>query len=65
MFEVVCKSYYKQGNPKPKHESPIEAGDMEKVRSYFSIDCPDKLQELVWFNLSLKSLEFKEDDQLR
>ena len=34
MFEAVCKSYYKRGNPKPKHKSPIEAGDMEKLKSY-------------------------------
>ena len=23
MFEVVCKSYYKRGNPKPQHKNPI------------------------------------------
>ena len=78
MFEVVCKSYYKRGNPKPQHKNPIEAGDMEKLNSYFSIDCPDKLQEFVWFNvcyylgrrgregwreLTKNSLEFKHDDQ--
>ena len=51
MFEVVCKSYYKRGNPKPQHKNLIEAGDMEKLNSYFSIDCPEKLQEFVWFNL--------------
>ena len=51
MFEVVCKSYYKRGNPKPQHKDPIEAGDMEKLNSYFSNDCPDKLREFVWFNL--------------
>ena len=51
MFEVVCKSYYKRGNPKPQHKNPIEAGDMEKLNSYLSNDCPDKLQEFVWFNL--------------
>ena len=51
MFEVVCKSYYKGGNPKPQHKTdPIEAGDMEKLNSYFSNDCPDKLQEFVRFN---------------
>jgi len=50
MFEVVCKSYYKRGNPKPQHKNPIEAGDMEKLNSYFSNDCQDKLQEFVWFN---------------
>ncbi|KAL9950919.1 hypothetical protein ACROYT_G043491 [Oculina patagonica] len=78
MFEAVCKSYYKRGNPKPKHKSPIEAGDMEKLKSYFSTECPEKLQEFVWFNLcyylgrrgregwrelTKNSLEFKEDDQ--
>ena len=51
MFEVVCKSHYKRGNPKSQHKNPIEAGDMEKLNSYFSNDCPDKLQEFVWFNL--------------
>ena len=38
MFEVVCKSCYERGNPKPQH-NPIEAGDMEKLNSYFSNDC--------------------------
>jgi len=52
MFEVVCKSYYKHGNPKPQHKNLIEAGDMEKLNSYFLNDCPDKLQEFVWFNVS-------------
>ena len=51
MFEVVCKSYYKPGNPKPQHKNPIEDGDMEKLNSYFSNDCSDKPQEFGWFNL--------------
>ena len=78
MFEVVCKSYYKRGNPKPQHKNPIEAGDIEKLNSYFSNACPGKLQEFVWFNfcyylgrrgreglreLTKNSLEFKHDDQ--
>ena len=78
MIEVVCKSYYKCGNPKPQHKNPFEAGDMEKLNSYFSNDCPDKLQEFVWFNLcyylgqrgkegwrelTKNSLEFKYNDQ--
>ncbi|EDO47214.1 predicted protein [Nematostella vectensis] len=50
MFEVVCKSYYKHVNPKPEHKSPIEPGDMDKLRSYFDVDSPNKLQEFVWFN---------------
>ena len=36
MFEVVCKSYYKRGNPTPQYKNPIEAGDMAKLKSYFS-----------------------------
>ena len=78
MFEAVCKSCYKRGTPKPKHKSPIEAGDMEQLKSYFSTDCPDKLQEFFWFNLcyylgwrgregwrqlTKNSLEFEKDDQ--
>ena len=49
MFEVVCKTYYKRGNPKPHHKSPIEAGDMEKLKSHFSIESQGKLQEFLWF----------------
>ena len=45
MFDcAVFKSYYKRWNPKPQHESRIEAGDMDKLESYFSIDSPDKSQ---------------------
>ena len=44
MFEAVCKLYYKRGNPKPKDKSLIEAVDMEKLKSYFLTDCPEKLQ---------------------
>ena len=77
MLEVVCKSYFKLGNPKPQHKTPIEAGDTEKLKSYFSIDSPDKLQEFVWFNfcyylgrrgrevwreVTQNSLKFKHDD---
>ena len=51
MFEVVCKSYYKRWNPKPQHKNPIESGDMEKLKSYFLIDSPDKLREFLWFSL--------------
>ena len=47
MFEVVCKSYYTRGNPKPQHKNSTEAGHLEKLDSYFSNDCPDKLQEFV------------------
>jgi len=46
MIEVVCKSYYKRGNAKPQHKNTIEAGDMEKLNTYFSNDCPDKLHNL-------------------
>jgi len=34
------KSYYKRGNPRPQEKNPIEAGDMKKLKSYFSIDDP-------------------------
>ena len=78
MFEVVCKSYYKKGNPKPKHKSPIESGDMQKLKSYFSCDNPEKLVEFFrfclcyylgrrdregWRELTKDSLEFNKDDQ--
>ncbi len=78
MFEVSCKSYYKKGNPKPKHKRPIESGDMQKLKSYFSCDSPEKLVEFVWFSLcyylgrrgregwrelTKNSLEFSKDDQ--
>lgn len=36
ILEVVWrKSYYRRRNPKRKNKSPIEAGDMEKVKSHF------------------------------
>ena len=77
MFEVVCNSYYKRGNPKPQHKNPIEVGDMKKLNIYFSNGCPDKLQEFVWFNLYFLGrrgregwyeltenlIKFKHDDQ--
>ena len=50
MFQVVRKSYCKRGNPKPKDKSSIESEDIEKLKSYFSVECPGKLQEFVWFN---------------
>ena len=31
MFEFVCKSYYKRGNPKPQHKNPIEPGDNGEI----------------------------------
>jgi len=76
MFEVVCKSYYRRGNPKPQHKNLIEAGDMEKLNLYFSNDCPDKLQEFVWFifdfiwvgeegKVGADSFEFKHANQDR
>ena len=33
MFEFICESYYKRGNPKPQHKNPIEVGDMAKLNS--------------------------------
>ena len=29
-----------RGNPRPQEKNPIEAGDMKKLKSYFSIDDP-------------------------
>ena len=36
MFEAKCKLYTKEMNPKPTHKSSIAAGDMLKLRGYFS-----------------------------
>ena len=36
MFEAKCKLYTKEMNPKPTHKSLIAAGDMLKLRGYFS-----------------------------
>ena len=36
MFETKCKLYTKEMNPKPTHKSSIAAGDMLKLRGYFS-----------------------------
>ena len=36
MFEAKCKLYKKEMNPKPTHKSLIAAGDMLKLRGYFS-----------------------------
>ena len=36
MFEAKCKLYTKEINPKPAHKSSIAAGDMLKLRCYFS-----------------------------
>ena len=36
MFEAKCKLYTKEMNPKPTHKSSIAAGEMLKLRGYFS-----------------------------
>ena len=36
MLEAKCKLYTKEMNPKPMHKSSIAAGDMLKLRGYFS-----------------------------
>ena len=36
MFVAKCKLYTKEMNPKPTHKSSIAAGDMLKLRGYFS-----------------------------
>ena len=38
MFEAKCKLYTKEMNPEPTHKSSIAAGDMLKLRYYFSED---------------------------
>ena len=59
MFEAKCKLYTKEMNPKPTHKSSIAAGDMLKLRGYFSegLDSnnswadPEQLLQFVWFSL--------------
>ena len=59
MFEAKCKLYTKEMNPKPAHKSSIAAGDMLKLRCYFSegLDSnnywadPERLLQFVWFSL--------------
>lgn len=58
MFEAKCKLYTKEMNPKPTHKSSIAAGDMLKLRGYFSegLDSnnswadPERLLQFVWFH---------------
>ena len=58
MFEAKCKLYTKEMNPKPTHKSLIAAGDMLKLRGYFSegLDSnnswadPERLLQFVWFH---------------
>ena len=59
MFEAKCKLYTKEMNPKPTHKSSIAAGDMLKLRGYFSegLDSnnswadPERLLQFVWFSV--------------
>ena len=58
MFEAKCKLYTKEMNPKPMHKSAIAAGDMTKLREYFSGGLgstawtePERLLEFVWFSI--------------
>ena len=59
MFEAKCKLYTKDMNPKPTHKSSIAAGDMVKLRQYFSEGLGtdnswadnERLLEYVWFSL--------------
>ena len=59
MFEAKCRLYTKEMNPKPTHKSSIAAGDMLKLRGYFSegLDSnnswpdPERLLQFVWFSL--------------
>ena len=59
MFEAKCKLYTKEMNPKPTHKSSIAAGDILKLRGYFSegLDSnnswadPERLLHFLWFSL--------------
>ena len=67
-FEAKCKLYTKEMNSKPTHKSSIAAGDMLKLRGYFSegLDSnnswadPERLLQFVWFSLcfSVVTLHF-------
>ena len=53
MFDTVCKLYYKEGNPKPKHKSVIEEMDMKRLGVYFRTWRINAivLCDAVWFTL--------------
>ena len=67
MFEAKCKLYTKEMNPKPTHKSSIAAGDMLKLRGYFSegLDSnnswadPERLLQFVWFSKGPRSKRTK------
>ena len=78
MFEARCKSYVREGNPKPKHYPSIGEGDMKKIMTYLKpYESPTKLVQYVWFmlafnlarrgregwtNMTKSSFEYKSDD---
>ena len=52
MFEARCKSYVREGNPKPKHHPAIQEGDIKKIINYLKpYESPTKLVQYVWFML--------------
>ena len=78
MFEARCKSYVREGNPKPKHYPAIQEGDIRKIMAYLKpYESPTKLAQYVWFmlgfnlarrgregwtNMTKSTFEFKRDD---
>lgn len=70
MFEAKCKLYTKEMNPKPTHKSSIAAGDMLKLRGYFSegLDSnnswadPERLLQFVWFSVCFILVAAEEKD---
>ena len=49
MFESKCKLYTKEMNPKPTHKSSIAAGDMLKLRGYFSEGIiKTRILDIIW-----------------
>ena len=49
MFETKCKLYTKEMNPKPTHKSSIAAGDMLKLRGYFSEGIiKTRILDIIW-----------------
>lgn len=54
-FNAACKRFYQKGGEKPKHKPIITSADMSKMGSFCRDykENPIKLQEAVWFLLTL------------
>ncbi len=53
MFQLKCKIYFQDRNPKPKHKPVIGEGDTMKMDQYFQAwnTNPEVLQKTTWFYL--------------